>query len=378
MKIVFWVSFGILFYTYFGYLLFLFVISKFKKNTHIPNPNFLPPISILIPSHNEEEVIIQKIENCLSLDYPNRLEIIVVSDGSTDRTVELAHKVALQSHEKATIRVLHFTDRRGKIAILNDAVCDARTDILVFTDANAMFKEDALIKLIPHLADPTVGCVGGVKKIVSNGEVSENEKIYWGMETIMKTKEAEIGSTFVDGAIYALKKEVYPFPKDDHIIMDDFAVALGVINKNKRVVFESSAIAYEGASKQSRDEFRRKIRIFMGAINSIRCFSIKKVVPQVISHKIFRWSTFIFMMTLLISNLFIGGAFYSICLLVQVMFYGLAIVGLILNLFHHKQYKLFYAPFYFCLTTIAQVVGFIKYMRKTHPAFWEKLDRGLT
>lgn len=373
MKIIFWLSFGVLFYVYFGYPLVLVVLAKLRKKPHKIDNKFFPPISIIIPVHNEEEVIANKLKNCLSLDYPNKIEIIVASDGSTDRTVEIATQFP-------GVKVRHFRKRRGKMAILNEAVCDAEHEVIVFTDANAMFKPDAIRKLVPHLADPTVGCVGGVKKIIPNGKidndrVGEHEKMYWGFESFLKTKEAEFGSTFVDGAIYAMKKELYPFPNHDSIIMDDLAISLGVINKKHRVVFEPSAIAYETASAHGFDEFRRKIRILNGAITSIRNFSIRDVVFQIGSHKILRWASFIFIIGLLGSNLFVRDGIYSLFLLVQVIFYVTALLGFISECLKKNLPKFFYTPFYFCLTNVAQAVGFIKYVSGQHPPFWEKLKR---
>ncbi len=381
MKFLFWISFGILIYIYIGYPLLLLILSKIKMNPHKIDKSFFPPISFIIPAHNEEEVIEAKLKNSLAIDYPNEVEIILALDGSTDRTLEIASQFP-------QINIKNFESRGGKMAVLNEVVPQTKNEIIVFTDANALFAPDVFKKLIPHLANSNVGCVGGVKSIVANGKVGEHEGIYWKFENFLKEKESAIGSCFVDGAIYALKKEFYPLPKDDCIIMDDFAVSLGVINMNQRVVFEPEAVAYEGASLNSWGEFKRKVRILQGAITSIRTFSIRPVWFQILSHKIARWSTFIFMITLLISNLFIKHPFYQIFLFLQLFFYGLAILGLVFESFpqdsvnKHKPFhrilrtNIIYFPFYFCLTSLAQIIGFFKYIGgKKHPPFWEKIKR---
>jgi cellulose synthase/poly-beta-1,6-N-acetylglucosamine synthase-like glycosyltransferase len=368
MKITFWISFGILFYVWFGYPALLWLLAKVRHKPHDTDESWAPAVSLVIPAYNEEEIIEKKIKNSLSLDYPGSLEVMVVSDGSTDGTVDLASRFS-------DVTVKHFDERCGKMAVLNKTVPEVNSEIIVFTDANSMFEKDAVRKLVRHLADPSVGCAGGVKKIVPNGKIGQHEKAYWGFETFLKTKESELGSSFVDGAIYAIKKEIYPFPRHEQIIMDDFAVSLGVINENRRVVFEPEAVAYETASFHTFDEFRRKVRILKGAINSIRSFSVKPVLFQLVSHKILRWLSFVFMMTLLISNLFVREGLYEAFLILQACFYGAALIGLGLECLGKKPPKPLYAPFYFCLTTIAQIAGFFKYARGTRASAWEKIKR---
>ncbi len=379
MIFIFWISFGILLYIYFGYPLFLLALSKIRKNPHKIDENFFPPVSFIIPAHNEEEVIEAKLKNSLAIDYPNEIEIILAIDASTDRTFEIASQFP-------QINIKDFKSRRGKMAILNEVVQQTKNDIVVFTDANALFAKDVFKKLIPHLADSRVGCVGGVKSITTNGKVGKHEGIYWKFENFLKEKESIINSCFVDGSIYALKKEFYPLPKDNNIIMDDFAISLGVINKSQRVVFEPNAVAYEGVSLNSGGEFKRKIRILQGAITAIRVFSIRPVLFQIISHKIARWSTFVFMVTLLVSNLVIffnvsivGNLYYplyQLALLLQLLFYGIAIFGWGFELFKWKLPSIIYFPFYFCLTSLAQIIGFLKYIGgKNRYPFWEKIER---
>lgn len=394
MKIIFWLSFGILLYLYIIYPLFLALLSKLiPKLWNKAGTDFSPPISFLIPTYNEETVIESKLKNTVLLDYPAPIEIIVADDGSTDSTRTLVSnfsaKSGLATNANRTIILKSFSERQGKMGALNSTIRDASHNFVIFTDANSLFKPDAIKKLIQHFKDPNIGCVGGTKKIVkcspesSPAEVDNLEGIYWKFENFLKQKESNLYSTFVDGSIYAIRKDVYPFPPSKKIIMDDFAVSLGVINNNYRVVFEPAAIAYEGASTGSFEEFRRKVRILRGAITAIFTYPIKKVAFQVFSHKILRWLGGIFMVALFITNFFITGLFYHISLWLQLLFYGLALIGLILEYIRHSKLRsettkgipnIFYIPYYFCLTNFAQVVGFLGYAGNKNPA-WEKLSR---
>lgn len=389
MKILFWISLGILTYVYVIYPLLLTLLSKLARKLWQKSPGFIPPVSFIIPAYNEETVIEDKLKNTVLLDYPSDIEIIVADDGSDDSTANIVSKFDLSKYPNRKIILKTSSKRQGKMAMLNTALPSTSHDFIVFTDANSFFKPDAIRKLIRNLNDPDVGCVGGIKSIVkgaisvSTNEVDSIEGYYWKFENFLKRKESEFGSTFVDGSIYAIKKSVYPFPPSGSIIMDDFAVSLGIISKNYRVVFEPDAIAYETASAGSFEEFKRKVRILRGAITAIRAYPIKKVAFQIFSHKILRWIGGIFMITLFITNLFITESFYRVVLYMQFLFYGLTFIGLILELYRHsgtgKAFKngipsIFYMPYYFCLTNWAQVIGFLRYGGNKNPA-WDKLNR---
>ncbi|MCK4352415.1 glycosyltransferase [candidate division WOR-3 bacterium] len=409
MKILFFLSLGILLYVYFGYPLLLLILSKIKKphNRSTAQLQSFPSVSLIIPAYNEEEIIEEKIKNSFSLDYPGKVEIILSSDGSTDKTVEITSKFK-------KVKINDFKERKGKMATLNRTLrgsyegTKAPTgEIIIFTDANAMFEKDALKNLIRNFADKSIGCVCGAKRIKKENLPARRsalaggcshlvggcEKTYWKMENFLKEKESEIGSCIADGSIYALRKELYPFPREDKIIMDDFAISLGIINKNYRVVFEPKAVAYESASLNTFAEFKRKVRILEGALATILSCPIKRVGFQIVSHKILRWLGGIFMITLLISNLFIAcptsgrreSISYQVFLMVQMCFYLFALVGFgataitvaipISSGRKHKIFSLFYSPFYFCLTNLAQVIGFLKYIVGSKQPFWERAER---
>jgi cellulose synthase/poly-beta-1,6-N-acetylglucosamine synthase-like glycosyltransferase len=313
-------------------------------------------------------VIEEKIKNSLSLDYPGGVEILVGDDASTDKTVEKVERFK-------NVRIIKFKKRQGKMGVLNQLVKEASNNILIFTDANSIFKQNALKKLVPHLSSSLIGCVGGKKEILPEGSIGKEENKYWKWESFLKNMEAKFFSTFVDGAIYALKKEVYPYPPVSSIIMDDFAVSLGVINKGYRVVFEPEAIAYETASKRLKDEFRRKIRIIKGAITVVKVFSIKKMILQIVSHKILRWGTGVFVLGLTIGNVFLREGIYLWFLYAQLACYGMLILSGICEAFKISYPKIGKSILYFWLTITAQIVGMIKYMKGERKAYWQRLER---
>jgi len=387
MRILFWGSLAVLLWVWVGYPLILLVASKFKRSSAGVYPSLkvypYPSVSLIIPAHNEEEVMEAKLKNALLLNYPGKLDVIVALDGSTDHTAQIVAKFTQDVGTRYSVSLLNFTQRRGKMATLNEAVRAVDSEIVALTDANTIFEKDAIKRLIAHFRDPNVGCVCGVKSITPKEGTGKCENIYWRFENFLKDKESQIGSCVADGSIYAVRRKLFPFPREDRIIMDDLAVSLGVINKNYRVIFEREAVAYEDASLTASAEFKRKIRILEGALTAVISSSIRKVAFQIVSHKILRWLGGFFMLSLLISNLFIqsaSGRFYQIFLALQLCFYLLAVVGFgltrvavpILSGRKHKTPTLFYTPFYFCLTNVAQIVGFFKYIKGNKEPFWEK------
>lgn len=382
MKFLFWFSFIILFYVYMGYWLILYVLSKTKKKGHKINKNlepkiFEPNVSLVIPVHNEEDVIVQKLKNALSLDYPSqKLEIVVASDNSNDKTVEIVKGYITK--QLPLVKLFDFKKRRGKMAVLNESVRKLNSDIIVFTDANAMFKKDVIRKLVSHFADEDIGCVCGAKTITRGENIEKCEGIYWRFENSLKLAESEFGSCCgADGSIYAVRRELYPFPRDDRLIMDDFAVSLGIIAGDKRVIFEKEAVSYETPSATSLDEFRRKTRIMVGAIGAIvgviHELPLHTILFQLISHKILRWAGGLFMVILFISNLFV----YHPFLILQIIFYSFALSGFIFETQNseRKTQNYFYVPYYFCLTNIAQIVGLVKYIKGERSPEWGKVER---
>src|ERR1700720_2421134 len=249
MKLAFWLSVCAVVYTFAGYpilLLFLrlFIHRPVRKN-HIE-----PYVTLVVPAYNEREVIGTKIRNAASLDYPvNKLEVLIASDGSSDDTVEIAQS----SCDGSRVRVLAFSQNRGKISVLNDAVRAARGEIIVFSDASAILRSDSIRQLVANFADPEVGAVGGTYRIerASEAPLGPQEGIYWKYETFLKIQESGLSSTLGGhGQILGVRKTLYPYPGPG-TINDDFVIALRILASGFRVVYEPKAVAIEEAREMA-------------------------------------------------------------------------------------------------------------------------------
>ncbi|HDQ43900.1 MAG TPA: glycosyltransferase family 2 protein [bacterium] len=376
LTILLWFSFSGLLYIYLGYPIILFLFSLFRsKHKGISRYGNSPSVTLIIPARNEEKVIEQKIENCLALEYcEEELEIIILSDQSTDRTAEI-----VRYYQSDRIKLIELKERYGKTAAQNLAVKQARGEIIVFSDANAMYKPDALEMLVRHFQDATVGCVCGELCYSKAGEsaVVKEEGLYWSYEKFLKRCESSFFSIVgANGSIYAIRKTDYhPLSPD---VISDFIEPLEIVRQGKKAVYESYAISIEDTSASFREELIRKRRIIARSIysilkhktllNPIHCFPL---FFELVSHKILRWLSPIFQILLFLSNLilFIQGYYQSIFIL-QCLFYGLSLIGW---MFSHKKYlpSSLFIPFYFNLISYASLLGMIDWVRKKHAIFWE-------
>ncbi|MFH0920559.1 MAG: glycosyltransferase family 2 protein [Fibrobacterota bacterium] len=372
---IFWVTVGILAYTYAAYPVLVFFFGLLFRRRRTVDPSYRPRVTLIIPAHNEAGCIEKKIKNALDSDYPaDRLEILVASDASEDETVKIARRY------EGRIRVLDYRERRGKMGTVNRAVTEAQGDILVLTDANAMYAGYTIKELVKHFADSSVGCVSGAK-IIRNMDTDTTtgvgESGYWKYEAFLKYAEALSGSCVgADGSVYAVRKEAYPFPPDQRIIMDDLAVSLLIVQKGYACVFEPSARAFEESSKRIRQEFKRKIRIFAGAFSFfLQCPGalLTRLFIKTVSHKILRWLTFAFQAVLFVCSFFLAAdPLFRPVFGVQAVFYACAAAGLFLN-HYGVRILVFQIPYYFTMTTFAQIYGFWHYLRQGRTPAWEKL-----
>jgi cellulose synthase/poly-beta-1,6-N-acetylglucosamine synthase-like glycosyltransferase len=334
-----------------------------------------PFVSLVIPAYNEEMVIEQKIKNALSLDYPKeKLEIIVVSDGSTDATADIIRKYISEG-----IKLFDFPLRRGKPAVLNEVIPQAKGEIIVFSDASSIFKKDALEKLVRNFCDSQVGCVCGDYKFgyTDSSLRGKGESLFVKYELFLKRKEAQVGSVLgLHGAIYAIRKELYTVLKIN-TINDDYIIPAKIVENGFRSVFEAEAIAYEIQKVNVEKEFRRRIRISIG--NWQQLTQLKSLLNplrgmifiEFMSHKVLRSSTPVLLFILFFSNTLIHEMTYRLIFLGQVLFYLIAIMGYLLE--QKKVYfKLFYAPFYFCMSNLAVAIGFLKFLSGKQEVKWQR------
>lgn len=378
-QILFWSALGLILYTYVGYPLLLILFTAFKRKQGWWNPKHQPHVSIIISAFNEEEIIRDKIENTLNLQYPrNKLHIVVASDGSTDNTDKI-----VQEYAHRGVQLLRREKRAGKTSIQNYAVQKSDADVLVFSDANAMYQSDAIQKLVRHFADERVGCVCGELTYWNrNGSVAGNEEsLYWAYEKFLKRQENDHGMILgANGSIYAVRRDCY-VPLAANLI-SDFIEPLKIAEKGYRVLYEPEALSFEQSSHSFYEEFRRKKRIILRSVFSIfknlgllNVFRRPMLSFQLISHKLLRWAVPVFLLTMLIANLaLLSKPFYFYFLLSQILFYLLAVAGYYLE---KKNIKglIIYIPYYFILVNIASFLAILEFFRGRNVVLWQPVRK---
>jgi len=366
-------------YSYIIYPVILFILGKLISNK-VRVGDYLPRVTIIISAYNEEDVISAKLENTLKLEYPaDSREIIVVSDCSDDNTDEI-----VQRYEDRGVVLLASKIRRGKTAGLNDAVSVAKGEVLVFTDADAMYSEDALQRMVRSLSDPKVGLVTGSTQYVSEdgGQMVETSSIYTKLERLLKYQESQIGSCVgADGAIFALKKKLYRPLKDDDI--NDLVIPLKVIQQRYRVILDRDLVCREAPSASSGSEFNRQIRITNRTLRGIfRHYDLLNILRyplfsfQMISHKLIRLSVPFFALLLLPLNIMLldSGIVYWFIFISQLLFYILSIFGFYKEIYMKEQsrYGIFY---HFVIVQVAILIGWINYFIGNKQVTWKPGNR---
>ena len=376
MKIVFWLCIFLLGYVYLGYMLALklcLVLAKIveQNNAKWVNSRFQPTISAIICAFNQEKVIAKRIQNFLSQDYPHtKIEIIVASDGSTDRTGQ-----AIEPHEKPHVRVLEFKKNRGRAAVHNDAVSVAKGEILVFSDAETMCNTDFLRRISAPFADSTVGCaVGNLFYANKDTGISASEHAYWKFEKKLRNLESRLGLLATGtGACMAVRRDLYrPLsPIDDC----DFATPLDVLLQGFRVVYVQEAVAHDTVASTIIEEFRTRVRQtsknLLGTLKrwAGRSWLLRPGVSwSLLSHKILRWLTPFLLAGVLISNFFLlDELFYACTFALQLMFYFVGALGLIADRLG-KQIPVVSGITSFCVACLGMALGVVKALTGHAPA----------
>ncbi len=387
-EILFWILVFIVFYTYAGYgLLLQFIFPKRKKVIlSASHPLNLPRIAHIIAAYNEEEFIDQKIINALSLDYPkDKMKVIVVTDGSTDETIDIAERYSEVLH-------LHKPDRKGKVSAINRAVRLIREDydILVFSDANTLINKDAIMHMVRRFVNPRVGGVSGEKVVLSHDEDmvhARGEGLYWKYESWLKKLDSDFYSVAgAAGELFSIRQKLYE-DMPENVILDDLYLSLLICKKGFIIPYEPMARSTELPSSSIDDESKRRIRISAGAFQTmamlpelLNIFSYGKFSFQYISHRVLRWAVcpvalpVIFLLNFII--LFQGGSmFYVFTLFTQLMFYALALGGELFSDHKAGMGKLFFIPYYFVFMNISVWKGFTRFINGTQSVNWEKANR---
>jgi cellulose synthase/poly-beta-1,6-N-acetylglucosamine synthase-like glycosyltransferase len=364
-------------YCYFGYPALLILIGSLRPNRFSAEGE-LPTVTLIIVAHNEQDVIEGKLKNSLALDYPReKLEIVVASDASTDRTDQICRAYAGRG-----VRLIRRPTRGSQTGAQNYAVPRTAGEILVFCDANSMYRPDSLKKLMVPFSEPRVGCVVGRLRH-SNPDatsVSFGEELYWRYESFLKERQSSASALFLaNGAIYAARRTLYQEvnPNHDH----DTIVPLRTAAFGYKVVYQPEALAYEEASESFGGELRRKIRIITrDAWTFIDLkFMIKPFRPwvafNIISHKVLRWCVGFALIGMFVSNLFLlDRPAFRVILAAQVAFYSVAVVGRVVERGGGGN-ALARIPVYFCLVNTAGVLAALglltgRKMRTWNPRSW--------
>jgi len=379
MHIFFAASVFLVLYAYAGYLgviiLLSIVISKPVKKGDIE-----PVVSIIITAYNEEKHIAEKLLNSFALEYPHgKFEIIVASDGSTDRTDEIVRGYV--ENEFGINVVLHRVEGRlGKTATQNSAVNIARGEIIVFSDAASMYEKNAIKELARNYADPSVGAVSGMYNYnnPTGSQVGFATILFWKLENFIKSRQTRIHTiTGCCGCIYSVRKSLYTnLPAN---IISDLVEPLTILQKGYRIVFEPRALAVEDTTEKPREEFSMRVRVIVRGMNGLlymktllNPFKYPFVAFQLISHKVLRWLVPVFCITAFISSAFlaIGNVYYQGILLAQCGFYLMAIIGLLMER-HQISKKIFSLPMYFTVVNVASLISMIKVLKRENIVVWQ-------
>jgi cellulose synthase/poly-beta-1,6-N-acetylglucosamine synthase-like glycosyltransferase len=334
----------------------------------------LPAVSLIIPVHNEERHLADKLASLRALDYPkDRLSVLFVSDGSTDGTNAL-----LSAVEGGSVEVQYLPVRSGKATAINHAVARARTAILVFSDAATLFAPDALRQLVRHFAEPRVGVVCGALRFEASVESRQTEGVYWRYETLLRRMESRLGVTLTaSGAIYAMRRECFvPFPADT--LVEDLLVPMNARRAGYRVLYEPDAIATDFAASSVAGEFTRRVRIATGSFRALGGILRGPMDPLTafafFSHKLLRWILpFLLLGMLLTSAALLDRPLYRALFAAQLVFYAWAAVGCV---FRQRVQGIRFAlvAYYLLAMHLAFVVGFIRFVSGRRGNEWRQVN----
>ena len=380
LKGVLFVSAFSLLHTYLLYPLALAIVARLIGTRQRELPSELPTVSLIIAAYNEEEIIAEKIENSLMLEYPSeKLNIVVFSDASSDKTDEI-----VESFPQEQIRLIRVEGRVGKTECQNIVAEQVEGEVLVFSDANSMYEPNAIKELVRGF-EPDVGCVVGELRYGESGV--EGESAYWRYERLIKRFESTLGSTVTgNGSIYAVRSSVYtPLPRD---AISDFAEPLALIENGHRVAYAPTAVAREHTGSSVDSELSRRVRIttrswntlanHRGLLNPLRypLFAFK-----LLSHKVLRWLSPVFLVVVLASSValavLITGPLYLVFVGLQSVFYLCAFTGAIGDRLGCRVPIIFHIPYYFVISNYGMGRGLVNFLYGRNLITWETADRSL-
>ena len=386
MEWIFILLFLLVVYTYIGYGLILWLLVKQKELLFKPKekelPLQLPEVAFVIAAYNEEDVVHQKMDNCKALDYPEELlHICWVTDGSTDGTNKLLG-------DYSNITLFFEPPRQGKSSAINRVMPFIDKPITIFTDANAMVNPQAIMEIVREFTDPKVGCVAGEKRVAVNAvqNATAGEGIYWKYESKLKELDYRLYSAVgAAGELFAVRTKLFiTLPADT--LLDDFVMSMKIADEGYKIAYSKEAYATEQASLNMNEENKRKVRIAAGGMQSIgrlvsflNPFKHPILSFQYISHRVLRWTITPIALFLLfpLNVCFVIDeyhTYYTVILVLQILFYLAALGGWLLSLKQIKN-KYLFIPFYFVTMNVNVIRGF-NYLRKTKGSgIWERAKR---
>ncbi len=389
LEVTFWVCIALVFYTYIGYGIVLYLMVKVKelfvrrkKNLSFDEAS-LPEVTLLVAAYNEEDVVEEKMKNSLALDYPaDKLHFMWVTDGSTDKTNTMLERYGC-------VKILYQSERQGKTSALNRAMDYVETPIVVFTDANTMINRESIREIVACFEDSKVGCVAGEKRIAmkeKDNAAGGGEGLYWKYESALKRLDGRLYSAMgAAGELFSIRTELFE-KMDRDTLLDDFILSMRIVQRGYKIAYCAEAYAIENGSADMNEERKRKVRIAAGGLQSIwrlrelmNIFKHGIVSFQYVSHRVLRWSvTPLALFALLPLNVLLvfmsDNPVYGVLLVAQILFYALAYGGYTLSKKQIKN-KYLYVPYYFTFMNINVVKGVFYLNKKKGSGTWEKAKR---
>ncbi len=387
MVTLFLVSLIVIFYTYIGYGLVLYILLKILRwirgHKAPVAETFTPSLTLIVAAYNEAYCIEEKILNTLRLRYPeDKIRFIFITDGSTDATPEIISRYP-------QIELMHKEGRTGKIVAVHRAMQEVSSEAVVFTDANTMINEDALLNISRHYNDAKVGAVAGEKRVQidASADATAGEGFYWKYESVLKKWDSELYSVVgAAGELFSIRSALYE-PVLPDTILDDFMISMNIAMKGYRIIYEPDAYATETSSANTGEELKRKIRIAAGGVQSMLrlkrllwIFSQPVLSFEYISHRLLRWvvTPYLMLLALLLNTVLFArqtaGNYITWLLLAQLLFYSASALGWLFEK-RRIKIKLFFIPYYFCLMNYAVIAGMIRFVFMEQTVLWEKAKR---
>ena len=389
LKVLFWICLILVFYTYLGYGMLLWLLVSIKrlvygkpKKQELPTGDELPEVTLMICAYNEQDIVESKMENTHQIDYP-KLKVVWVTDGSNDLTNDYLAKY----HD---VEVIYSPERRGKTAALNHGLALVKSELVVMTDANTMLNPESIQEIVRCFMDPKVDCVAGEKRVAARHEgqaAAESEGLYWKYESTLKRWDGELYSAMGAACeLCAIRRSLYE-PMPENALLDDFVMSLRMVDKGYKIAYTSEAYAMEYGSANLEEESKRKRRIAAGGLQSIwwlrsmlNPLHQPVVAFQFISHRVLRWSiTPIALLLLIPLNVLLvflkAGAVYNWIWVLQILFYIAAFLGYLLER-KGKKNKFLYIPYYFLFMNLNVFKGMAYLKSHKSSGAWEKAKRG--